>query len=115
MNKILGLAKRANKVVLGTEITINSVRRNKVKLVLLATDASENTKKLVYDKTNYYNVKVLEELSSLELSSSLGKKNNIMVVGITDHGFSNLLLNQKKEVNNYGQETEYNKKGKKRE
>lgn len=115
MNKILGLANRARKITLGTENTINSIRANKVKLVLLANDASDNTKKKVNDKCNYYKVKVVELFNSKEMSSSLGKRSNIMVVGITDQGFSNLLLNQKKEVKNYGQKSKSNEKRKKRE
>lgn len=115
MNKILGLAYRARKVVFGTESTINNLRTNKVKLILLANDASDNTKKKVYDKCKYYNVNVIELLNSKEMSNSIGKKSNIMVIGITDQGFSNLLLNQKKDVKEYGQKTKSNKQRKKRE
>ena len=91
----IGLATRARKVTTGTDNTIKSVRKGKVKLVLLATNASENTKKLVNDKCKHYKVEVLEVLDSIELSNAAGK-NNIMVVGITDIGFSNLILNQKR-------------------
>lgn len=95
MINIIGLASRARKVTTGTDMTINSVRKGKIKLVFLATNASDNTKKLVSDKCKYYNVQVIEEFDSIELSKTTGKK-NIMVVGITDNGFSKLLLDQKR-------------------
>jgi len=86
---------RARKTTVGTDITIQGVRKKKVKLVILASDASANTKKLVHDKCSTYNVLVIENLPSNELSNALGKK-NIKVVGIIDEGFSNLILNQKR-------------------
>lgn len=95
MNKIIGLASRARKITTGTEITINSVRKGKIKLVLLANNASNNTKKHVSDKCSHYKVQVIEDFSSEELSQAAGK-NNIMVVGITDSGFSKLILDQKR-------------------
>lgn len=102
MIKILGLARRAKKLIIGTELTVKGIRTNRVKLVLLALDASSNTKKQIYDKCRTYNVDVLDVFSSDEISKSIGKK-NIKVVGIIDEGFSKTLLNQAKEVNNYGQ------------
>lgn len=95
MNKILGLARRAGKVVIGTNLTIKSLRNNKVKLILLANDASLNTKKMVYDKAKHYNCLVVESLDSNEISTSIGKS-NIMVIGILDEGFSKKILSLKK-------------------
>lgn len=95
MNNILGLATRARKLTIGTGITIDAVRKGKAKLVILANDASPNTKKLVNDKCFTYNVKVIENMPSNELSNAIGK-GNIKVVGIIDEGFSKLILNQKR-------------------
>lgn len=97
MLNTIGLANRARKVLIGTEMTVKTVQKGKgkVKLVLLAIDASDNTKKLVYDKCKHYGVTVLEQLPSSEISMTLGK-NNIKVIGITDEGFSKLLLDQKR-------------------
>lgn len=41
----LGLANRARKLISGEELVVREVRKQKAKLVLLASDASENTKK----------------------------------------------------------------------
>lgn len=95
MNNLIGLATRARKTILGTDMTINGVRKQTVKLVILATDASDNTKKLVFDKCKTYHVEVVSQLPSAQLSQAVGKS-NIMVVGIADEGFSKLILNQKR-------------------
>lgn len=94
MNKILGLANRARKLTVGTEFTIKGVRNGKVKLVILASDASSNTQKLVNDKCGTYKVEIVMG-NSFEMSNAIGK-NNIMVIGIIDKGFSDLILNQKR-------------------
>ena len=86
----LGLAFRARKIVIGTEMTIDHIRKGKVSLVLLAHDASELTKKKVLDKAKFYQVAVNQSLSSSELSDAIGKK-GIKVIGITDRGFGQLL------------------------
>ena len=59
MINIIGLASRARKVTTGTDRLL-IVRKGKIKLVFLATNASDNTKKLVSDKCKYYNVQVIE-------------------------------------------------------
>ncbi len=95
MINTIGLAYRARKVTVGTDITLTAMRNGKVVLLLLATDASHTTKKKVYDKCKTYQVEVLEELSSYDLSTGLGKE-DIKVIGITDRGFSQLLMNQRR-------------------
>mgnify|MGYP001165962073 FL=1 len=87
----LGLAYAAKKVVLGTDQVIHALRQGKLYLIILATDASLNTKKKINDKANTYHTKVLERLNSEELSKAIGGF-NIKVVGITDKGFSELLV-----------------------
>ncbi len=95
MKNEIGLAFRARKVVVGTDLTLTSLRNGKVALIVLATDASHTTKKKVYDKAKTYQTEVLEVLTSFELSHALGK-DDIKVIGITDRGFSQLLMNQKR-------------------
>jgi ribosomal protein L7Ae-like RNA K-turn-binding protein len=94
MNNTLGLAYRARKVVVGTDLTISSLRMGKLQLILLATDASHTTKKKVY-KAKFYQVEVIEELTSFDISMALGK-DDIKVIGITDRGFIQLLMSQRR-------------------
>lgn len=95
MNHNIGLAYRARKVTVGTEITLTKLRNGQVFLMILATDASDLTKKKVRDKGNFYKIEIIESLSSLEISQAIGK-NDIKVIGITDRGFSQLLMNEKR-------------------
>jgi ribosomal protein L7Ae-like RNA K-turn-binding protein len=95
MDKTIGLAYRARKVTVGTEITIDALRKKKICLIILANDASELTKKKVRDKAKTYETTVLEDLDSQTLSLALGKK-DIKVIGITERGFCQLLMDQKR-------------------
>jgi ribosomal protein L7Ae-like RNA K-turn-binding protein len=95
MKNIIGLALRARKVSVGTDVTLTSLRNKKVLLIILATDASNTTKKKVYDKAKTYEVEVIEELTSFEISNALGK-DDIKVIGITDRGFSQLLMDKRR-------------------
>ncbi len=93
MDKIqsnLGLAKRAGKVISGTEMVIEGLRNNTIYLVFLASDTQKNTTKKIIDKTTYYNVEVNQNYTCDFLSQAIGKK-NAHVIGIMDRGFAKLL------------------------
>ena len=60
----IGLAYRARKVTIGTENTIKFLRAGKMKCIILALDASELTKKKVYDKAKTYHSPVIEMITS---------------------------------------------------
>lgn len=85
----LGIALRAGKLVSGTDLTIKGVRDNTVKLVIIASDCSERTKKTLNDKTDYYQVSLIDTFSSEELKKSIGKDRKVM--GITDLGIARRL------------------------
>jgi ribosomal protein L7Ae-like RNA K-turn-binding protein len=95
MDKIIGLAYRARKITIGTEMTIDSLRKKKLYAIVLANDASHLTIKKVRDKAKTYETPVLDDLNSLTLSNAIGKT-DIKVIGITDKGFSQLLIDQKR-------------------
>ena len=93
MDKILsnlGLCARARGLVDGTDIVCSLMAKNGIYLIFLANDASENTKKKIRNKANYYNVEVQESYSSEELSSAIGKVGR-MVVGISNESFLKIL------------------------
>jgi len=95
MDKTIGLAYRAKKIVLGTDQTIDHLRKHKICLVVLAHDASLLTKKKINDKAKFYKTNVIQDLSALELSSALGKK-DVKVIGIKDEGFCRLLMDKRR-------------------
>lgn len=93
MDKIqsnLGLAKRAGKVISGTEMVIEGLRNNTIYYVFLASDTQKNTTKKIIDKSTYYNVEVNQNYTCDFLSQAIGKK-NVHVIGIMDRGFAKLL------------------------
>lgn len=89
----LGLAKRARKLITGTDSVIKGLQKDQVKLVVLSSLASDNTKKTVIDKTSYYQVEVIL-IDDYDLNRAIGKT-GIKVVGITDDGFKKVLLTKK--------------------
>ena len=88
---LLGLATRARKTVSG-EMILNAIRGNTAKLVIIADDASENTKKKLIDKCIYYHVDYVFIESSAILSRAVGK-NNRMAIAINDLGVAQKIKN----------------------
>ena len=84
---LLGLAMRARKIVTG-DVLLKNIRKKKVYYVMIAEDASENTKKKYVDKCTYYHVdyQILGKVE--ELSQAIGKDNRV-ALGILDKGFAN--------------------------
>lgn len=94
MNKIfsyLGLAKRAQKVVLGTDAVLKNLHRLKTKLIVVASDASLATIDKVEKKGYFYKIPVIKKYSTNELANALGVSNP-KVIGINDQGFAKAIL-----------------------
>lgn len=83
---LMGLAMRAGKLITGEELTIAEIRKQKAKLVFVATDASENTRKKIKDKSSYYEVPCFELFSEAEITQMIGKPRKVF--GIMDAGFA---------------------------
>ncbi len=88
-----GLAKRAGKLVYGDDL-MAAITGNKVKLVILSTDASDRTKKQITDKCAFYKIKCIEFVNREELSSAIGMHNRV-AVGIDDYGFIKMIENSR--------------------
>ena len=84
---LLGLAARARKITCG-DILLKDIRARRVFLVLIADDASDNTKKKYTDKCSYYHIDHMIVGNIDELSLAIGKDNRV-AVGIKDQGFAN--------------------------
>ena len=82
---MLGLAQRAGKLISGEELVIKAVQSGQARLVFLANDAGNVTKKTT-DKCNYYNIEVSTVFNALELSMAIGKPRK--TVAVVDAGFS---------------------------
>ena len=90
--KLLGLVYKAKKLVLGEEV-LNQI--NKVKLLIIASDISLKSRQRIEKKAYHYNLEIIDNYSSEQLSSSLGKR-IVKVIGIIDQGFTKTLLNKLK-------------------
>ena len=87
----IGLARKAGKVIVGTDAVCDEIRKNKIMLVLSAADISDNTKKKISDCCSYYNVKLHScKLSKEELGHAIGKP-FAACIGITDQNLSLLI------------------------
>ncbi len=86
---LLGLATRAGKMISGEELVLQSVRSKKAKLVIISTDASDNTRKKLLDKCAYYQVPCVTQFTHGELSHAIGKDRKSCA--IQDTGFATKL------------------------
>jgi ribosomal protein L7Ae-like RNA K-turn-binding protein len=87
---LLGFAARARKLVRGTELCRDAIRRGQTILTIVAADASSNTKKRIIDACKYYESEMcISTLSSAEVSKQIGETGSIAVIGITDMNFVN--------------------------
>jgi len=55
--QVLGLANRANELVLGYDPVLSSIQKNKAKLVLVASDASNKQKILFLKNVSFIKLK----------------------------------------------------------
>ena len=89
---MLGFAMRAGKVVIGAEQVISRLKDNSksaVRLVLLSVGASEQTKKRLTYKCEFYKKEIREiNIQTEELGRLLGKLYAPAVIAITDEGFA---------------------------
>jgi ribosomal protein L7Ae-like RNA K-turn-binding protein len=83
---LLGLAQRAGKLETGTDFVLRAITAQKARLVVLANDASVNLEKKMSDKSAFYKVPLIAELSTAELSIAVGHKRS--VVAVMDSGFA---------------------------
>jgi ribosomal protein L7Ae-like RNA K-turn-binding protein len=90
IEQMLGLAMRARKLITGEELVVKAIRQGQVKLVILASDASANTRKKITDKCGSYEVPWAAYGDRISLGAALGKEQRV-VIGITDMGFAQKL------------------------
>jgi len=70
---LLGIAMRGRNLVSGELQTLEAVRKGSAMLVIIAEDASDNTRKLFSDKCSYYEVPVYFFGTKEMLGRAIGK------------------------------------------
>ena len=89
----LGLATKAGKTQSGEFCTEKSVKSFNAFLVILAEDASDNTKKMFTNMCTYYEVPCVIYGTKEELGHAMGKQFRASVA-ITDEGFAKMIQKQ---------------------
>ena len=89
---LIGLAKRANKVSTGEFICKKAIKTNVARLVIIAKDASDNTKKSIKNSCAFYKVESIECLDMESLGKFTGGGQRA-VVSINDTNLANAIKN----------------------
>ncbi len=96
MNKVLGmlgLAKRAGKVQTGEFLCDKAIKNGQSRLIIIAADISENSRKAICDACNYYGVDYVEYGTADELGKITGSERRV-VVSVNDDNFKNAILSK---------------------
>lgn len=84
---LLGMAMKAGKVASGEFMTEKTIKEGRACLVLIAEDASDNTKKKFTNMCTYYKVPMYLYGQKEELGHFIGKEFRASLA-VTDSGFS---------------------------
>ncbi len=87
----IGLARKAGKVIVGTDAVCDEIRKRKILIAICANDVSDNTRKKISDCCAYYHVTLhFCELTKNDLGHAIGKP-FAACIGITDENLSELI------------------------
>lgn len=79
----LGLARRAGKLAIGEENCLKALKTRKASLVIVAADASDNTKKRFRDKCAHHQARLIETGTRHELGAAVGR-GMAVILAVTD-------------------------------
>lgn len=105
---LFGLATRAGRMASGEFQTETAVKDGTASLVIVAEDASDNTKKLFLDKCSFYKVPIVTLGTKEELGHAIGKEFRASLA-ILDQGFAEAVM---KKLNQESQVSQGNNGGK---
>ncbi|WP_051685289.1 ribosomal L7Ae/L30e/S12e/Gadd45 family protein [Clostridium sp. KNHs205] len=89
----IGLATKAGKLLSGEFLTEKTVKEGKAKLVIVADDSSDNTKKMFTNMCTYYKVPIYFFGEKTELGHAIGKEFRASLV-LTDKGLADMVEKQ---------------------
>lgn len=85
--QFLGLCQRAGKLASGETGVLGAIRDGSAELVIVAENASDNTKKKFSDSAGYYNKKIVVFGDKFEMGNAIGKAER-SVLAVRDKGFA---------------------------
>lgn len=98
---LLGIAMRGRNVVSGEFATESAVKNGSAMLVLVAEDASDNTKKLFNNKCSFYEVPCFQYGTKEELGHAIGKELRSSLA-VTDLGLADAIIAKLEETEKLG-------------
>ena len=90
---LLGLAMRGHNLVSGEFQAVESVKTGSAMLIIIAEDASENTRKLFRNKCAFYEVPIREFGTKEILGRAIGKEPRSSI-GVCDAGLAEAIIKQ---------------------
>ena len=93
---LLGIAMRGRNLVSGEHQTLEAVKKGSAMLVIIAENASDNTKKLFSDKCSFYKVPVFSYGTKESLGRAIGKDLRSSVC-VCDAGLADAIIRQLEE------------------
>lgn len=94
---LLGIAMRGRNLVSGEYQTLEAVKKGSAMLVIVAEDASDNTKKLFSDKCSFYKVPIFRYGTKENLGRAVGKDMRSSV-GICNEGLAEAIIKLIEEI-----------------
>ena len=89
---MISLCQKSGNIVSGEESCEKAIRTESAKLIIVAQDASENTKKKFKNSSEFYKVPIYFFSDKEELGHTIGKMFRAVLV-ITDEGLSSRIKN----------------------
>jgi len=87
-----GLALKAGKCTVGTELSVQNIRDGAAKLVLMPCDVSDNSKKRIHDTCSFHETPfIVLPCDKLMFASRLGRRSAVSCAAITDEGFVKII------------------------
>ena len=94
---LIGIAKKAGKVIGGTDMVAEKMRekKNAVKAVFISCDASANSVKRITNTASYYRVLAIQlKIDKAMLGKITGRAGEKSVIGVTDEGLAKAIISR---------------------
>lgn len=89
---LIGLCKKAGKIVAGAQLCEKEIRAGKSELVIIANDISKTGLKAITDVCNHYCVRYIMCSDMNDLGKAVGALGDRSVISVNDKGFSDAIL-----------------------
>lgn len=89
--RMVGIATKAGRIDSGEFMTENAVKSGRAALVIIAGDASKNTKKKFNDMCKFYEVPIRAYSTKEELGRAIGKEFRASIA-VTDEGLAQAIM-----------------------